>query len=129
MQLWTLFSGSYIVKKLTQCEISQSALTVAFSAYTNADCICTTVCQEFGLRKLCVKWGSTNTNWHIDVHYVKIFSHIHFNYFAIFVLHSFCLPIACSAKQNLFKSNSTLPTSVRLYETAMITPSLCFMIV
>ena len=28
----------------------------------------------------------------------------------------------------LFRSNSTVPISVRLYETAMITPSLCFMI-
>ena len=25
--------------------------------------------------KLCVEWGSTNTSRHIDIHYVKIFTH------------------------------------------------------
>ena len=27
------------------------------------------------LQKLCAEWGSTNTSWHIDVHYVSIFMH------------------------------------------------------
>ena len=26
---------------------------------------------SLGEQKLCVKWGSTNTGWHIDVHHVK----------------------------------------------------------
>ena len=35
-----------------------------------------TVLEQFlclSYEKLCVKLGSTNTSWHIDVHYVKIF--------------------------------------------------------
>ena len=27
------------------------------------------------VQRLCVEWGSTNTNWHIGVHYVRIFMH------------------------------------------------------
>ena len=27
-------------------------------------------------QKLCVKWGTTNTGWHINVHYVNKFLHI-----------------------------------------------------
>ena len=27
------------------------------------------------MHKSCVEWGSTNTSWHINVHYVKIFMH------------------------------------------------------
>ena len=47
--------------------------------------------ESLGLENRVSSGGSTNTNWHIDVHYVKnFFTH---TYFAIFVLHSFCQPM------------------------------------
>ena len=115
--------------------MSQSAVTDAFSAYSNADCICTTICEEFRLRISiqvacsCGSSGGAPTPAGISMFSMgKLFTHSFF-YLNIIVLHLFFQPTCMQCTPILFRSNSTFPTSVRLCEIAiMVRPGLCFMV-
>ena len=43
------------------------------------------------VQKLCVEWRSTNTSWHIDVHYVNIFFAQTYNMWRNTSQHALCV--------------------------------------